>query len=449
MSRGLFGSLVRSESKAVGFSGDWQDAFAPPSRTGVPVTISTALQCTVALACTMAIASGVAMLPLKLYRPRADGGREEARDVRLFEMMDLAPNDWQTSVEFIETLVMHAVLAGDGIAFINRIDGEPRELIPLLPEHVQVEQEGDYSLTYWVSFADGSSVRLGRHDVLHLRGPSWNAYGGLPGVRLAREAIGLALATEETHARLHGNGARPGGLLSTEGKLDQESINRIREQWQQVQGGVANAMKTAILQGGLKWTPLAMSGVDSEHIATRKFQIEEVCRAMGVFPQMVGHSDKAATYASAEAFFLAHVIHTLSRWTRRMEKRFAVDLMTSAQRREGLYFKFSFQSLLRGDNKTRAEFYRALVMLGVMTRNEARAFEELNPIDGLDEPLVPLNMATQAERDALGDDVAEAVKAALIGHNGGPGLDLDDVSADVARAVKAAVAARVASGAGR
>ena len=407
---------------------------AAVSKTGVSVSADTALQSTTALACTQAIACGVAMLPFKLYRPLPNGGREEARTEHLYQLLDLAPNEWQTSVEFIETIVAHAVLCGDGYSFVNRINGEARELIPFVPSQVKTERAADYTLTYRVRLADGSELIVPRENMLHLRGPSWNTYSGMDAVRLAREAIGLSLATEETHARLHGQGARPGGVLSTDGNLNDAQLKLIREQWQQTQGGVANAMKTAILQGGLKWTPLAMSGVDGQHIETRRFQIEEICRAFGVFPQMVGHSDKTATYASAEQFFLAHVVHTLSRWTRRIEKRLTLDLMTPAQIKAGLYPKFSFQALLRGDNQTRAEFYTALVTLGIMTRNEARLLEEMNPLDGLDDPLVPLNMGTQAERDAIANDVAQTVKA-MIGHNGGPPLDQDDIAAVVASAI--------------
>ena len=410
------------------------DKVSGASKTGVTVNAETALQSTTGLACTQAIACGVAMLPCKLYRPLPNGGREEARDDPLFHLLDLAPNDWQTSVEFIETLVIHAVLCGNGYAFVNRINGEARELVPLLPGQIKSEQAADYRLTYRLRPAEGPEIIIPRANMLHLRGPSWNGFLGLDAVRLAREAIGLSLATEETHARLHSNGARPGGVLSTDGNLNEAQIKIVREQWQQTQGGVANAMKTAILQGGLKWTPLAMSGVDGQHIETRRFQIEEICRAFGVFPQMVGHADKTATYASAEQFFLAHVVHTLSRWTRRLEKRLIVDLMTPTQIKAGLYPKFSFQALLRGDNKTRAEFYTALITLGIMTRNEARLLEEMNPLDGLDDPLVPLNMGTQAERDAIAADVAGDLSK-MIGHNGGLPLDQDEIATIVTAAI--------------
>ena len=219
---------------------------------------------------------------------------------------------------------------------------------------------------------------------------------------MAREAIGLALATEETHARFHGNGARPGGILTSELPLKDDQVNRLREAWQQTQGGVANAMKTAILSGGLKYQQLMMTGVDAQHIETRKFQIEEVCRAFRVFPAMVGYSDKTATYASAEAFFAAHVRHSLLPWGERFEQATDRDCLSAAEIADGYYTALDYRQLLRGDAASRAAFYASGITNGWMTRNEARAEEDLNPLEGLDEPLKPLNMG--GGNDAAGND---------------------------------------------
>jgi len=237
--------------------------------------------------------------------------------------------------------------------------------------------------------------------VFHLRGPSWTGTAGLDALQVAREAVGLAIATEQTHAALHANGTQPGGVLSVKGSLDDAARARLKEAWAQYQGGLQNRFKTAVLDMDSTWTPLAMKGVDSEHLDTRRFQIEEICRDLKVFPQMVGYADKTATFASAEAFFLAHVIHTLAPWIENWEQSLARDLFPDE---DDIVAKFSLQGLLRGDNTARANFYASGITNGWLTRNEARRFEDLNPIDGLEEPLLPLNMATQAERSALQPD---------------------------------------------
>jgi HK97 family phage portal protein len=395
---GLFGAIARGiERRAVAFDDKWIAMLSGEggwrAKSGAVVNAENALKCTTALACTMALSCGVAMLPMKLRRAVANGGSEEEPGHPLAQLILHGPNDWQTWLEWVETLMIHAVLCEGGYSFINRVRGRVAELIPILPGRVRAEQSADWRLSYRVTLTSGEEISVPQRDMFHLRGPSWNSYSGLDATKLAREAIGLALATEETHARLHSNGARPGGILSTDKPLGAETVNQLRDEWGRVQGGLGNAWKTAILQGGLKWQALAMSGVDNQHIETRRFQIEEICRALGVFPQMVMHADKTATFASAEAFFLAHVIHSLSRWTTRIEKRIGKDLLTRDEREAGLYVKFSLQALLRGDNKTRAEFYKALILLGVMTRNEARLLEDMNPLEGLDEPLVPVSNA--------------------------------------------------------
>lgn len=409
--RGLVGSLLGGfrEAKAVVFETAFLNALRPASKSGASVNLTTALECTTVLACVQVIACGVAMLPLDIYRPLAGGGREIARDEGIWSFFSDQPNEWQTWPEWIETTLLHAVLCGDGVAFKNRglTNGPIRELIPLIPGTYSIERRDDHELLYHITLDQTRSLTVRRDDVFHLRGPSWNAYSGLDATQAAREAIGLALTAEEAHARLHSNGSRPGGVLATEQRLTQDQVNDLRAAWAQSQGGVANSMKTAILSGGLKFQPMSMTGVDAQHIETRRFQIEEICRAFGVYPAMIGHADKASTFASAEQFFLANVIYTLGRWTRRFEERVRVDLFSKAERRAGLFAKFSLQALLRGDAKTRAEFYTALITIGVLTRNEARALEDLNPLPGLDEPLLPLNMAGGPPPPALGETPPE------------------------------------------
>ena len=401
---GLFGSLatglLRRETKAADVSGlTWSALFGQQnSRAGVSVNVDSALKVSTVFACLRVLADGIAQVPLKLYRERADGSKELAKDHPAYRLLSRRPNEWMTSFEFRQVMMFHAVLLGNGCAYIGRIRGAPRELIPLVPGSFTIEQANDYTLTYRVTDLAGRTTVLPREDVFHLRGPSWTGTAGLDALQVAREAVGLAIATEQTHAALHANGTQPGGVLSVKGSLDDAARARLKEAWAQYQGGLQNRFKTAVLDMDSTWTPLAMKGVDSEHLDTRRFQIEEICRDLKVFPQMVGYADKTATFASAEAFFLAHVIHTLAPWIENWEQSLARDLFPDE---DDIAAKFSLQGLLRGDNTARANFYASGITNGWLTRNEARRFEDLNPIDGLEEPLLPLNMATQTERSAL------------------------------------------------
>lgn len=376
------------------------ELFAAGVKSGVTVNLDTALQTSVVLACTRVLAEGIAQLPLKLYQESADGrSRRPARADPRFDLLHAQPNEWQTSFEFREQLMTHAVLCGNGYALKNVVNGRLVELLPLEPQWVTVERAADWSLRYRIRprVADRGAApefTAAPDQVLHLRGPSWNGIRGLEIFRLAREAIGLAIATEEHHARMHARGARTPGIYSVEGVIKAEDFPKLRE-WIQAQvSGPDNAWKPIVLDRAGKWISQEIKGVDSEHLATRRFQIEEVCRGMRVFPQMVMQSDKTSTFASAGQFFLAHVIHSLGPWIERLEQRLNLSLLAPAERAAGLFFKLSVQGLLRGDATARGDFYQKGILSGWLARNEVRNWEELDAKDGLDEPLTPVNMTT-------------------------------------------------------
>ena len=357
------------------------------SKTGITVNWKTALQASTALACGRVIAEGIAQVPFKLFRERAGGGMDAARDQGLYELLYLRPNEWQTSFELREQIGLHLSFMGN--AYIYKVRGlrdEIVELLPFEPNLVTVKREG-WERKYEINTEKGQRVTVEARDMWHLRGLSWDGVSGLEGIKLAREAIGLSLAMEEHGARMFSNGAQPGGILSTDLMLKEDQVKVLRESWAERQGGTQNAYKTAILFGGLKWIPLAQTGVDSQHLEQRRLQVEEICRVFRVMPIMVGHADKTATYASAEQMFLAHVVHTLMPWYTRIEQSADVNLLSADDRASGLYTKFMAQALLRGASKERAEYFsRALGAGGSpawMTQNEVRALEELNPFDGV------------------------------------------------------------------
>lgn len=441
--RGLFGTLAdgarRVEAKATDASAlTWARLMGQEhsSKSGVAVNIDSALKVSTVFACLRVLANGIAQVPLKLYREAADGTKTVAKDHPVHQLIWRRPNAWMTSFEFRQMAMFHAVLGGTFVAYVGRVRDQPRELIPLVPGTFRLKQGTD-----WKVYAELDDRRvLESGELFILRGPMWSGAAGMNALELAREAIGLAIATEETHSALHANGAQPGGVLSVKGALDKDARERLRQSWQQHQAGMRNKFRTAVLDMDATWTALAATGVDNQHIETRKFQLEEICRDLGVFPQMVGHSDKTATFASAEAFFLAHVIHSLNPWVENWEQALALYLFPAE---DDLAAKFSMQGLLRGDNKTRAEFYASGIINGWLVRNEARRLEDLNPLPGLDEPLLPLNMGTQAERDALAKNITATVKSMMVGHNGGPPIDDDEIERKIGRVLSTANERRI------
>lgn len=349
--------------------------------TGRSITIDDALRVSTVFSICRVLGDGVAQVPLKLYRESADGkSRQPAKDHGLYHLLHRRPNEFQTSFEFRETMVMQLVLCGAFFAYkVRGLGNEIRELLPLEPGRVTVKQNADWTLTYTLRGKNGQEQEIPAADIWHVRGPSLNGWLALDCVQLAREALGLAIALEESHGRLHKNGAKTGGLISVDGKLSAEQYKDLRKWITENFEGSANAYRTAIMDNGAKWTPASMTGVDAEHLATRRNQVEELCRFWRVMPIMVGFSDKSVTYASAEQMFLAHVVHTLAPWYERLEQSIDCNLLTPQDAKNGVYAKFTEEGLLRGSLEVTKNYLLGLVNGGVMTPNEGRAKLDLNP----------------------------------------------------------------------
>ncbi len=364
------------------------------SKTGLSVTESSALRVSTVYACCRVLCEDVGKLPLKMMVESGEGKKKVAREHPLHKVLSRRPNQWQTSMEWRMTMLLHALMGKGGFSYISRRpSGEVLELIPMLPGSVKVSQDSDWNVSYEWSDGKGKTVRLPRENVHALHGLSWDGLRALEVVQQGKEAIGLAMASEETQARLHGQGARPGGIVSTPNKLTEQTVKNIKATFADGYTGVDNAFKTYVLDDGLEFKPWAMNGVDGQHLQTRKHQVEEICRFFRVFPSMIGFSDKASTYASAEAFFGAHVVHSLMPWIVLWEQAMSRDLLSEKEETEGYFLKFSFEGLLRGSVEQRASFYESAITRGCwMSRNEARRLEDLDPKPGLDELLVPLNM---------------------------------------------------------
>lgn len=357
------------------------------SKSGIVINAQRALEISVVLACVRVLAEGVAQVPWRLYR-ESDGRRTPATDHPLSRLISRAPNAWQSSFEFRETLMLHLVLCGNAFVFINRVGSrrEIAEMVIIDPGRMEVKRNSDWSLTYKVKGEDGKTQTFPAEAIWHLRGPSWNSWMGMDAVKLAREALGLSIALEESQSEMHRNGASPTGLLSVEGALSPEKYKFLAEWLDKYAPGGERAMKAMLLDMGAKFTPFRMSGVDAQHLESRKFQAEEACRPFRVLPIMIGLSgDKNATFASAEQMFLAHVTHTMMPWFVRIEMSGENNLLSDADRQQGLYLKFMAAGLLRGASKERSEYFKAALgsggAKGWMTQNEVRALEELDRSD--------------------------------------------------------------------
>jgi HK97 family phage portal protein len=359
------------------------------SIAGVTVTQKTALQVSTVLACVKVLADGCATPGLEVYRYKSDRTRERAENIPEYRLLARRPNEWQTSFEWRRMMTVHAALAGAGLSIKVRGDNRRvRELIPIPPGRWDVRQVSRYELRYrcWDDF--GLVGEFMPADVFVLNGVQWDWVNSLDAVFLARSAVGLAMATERSQASMHENGLRPSGVYSVEGNLTPEQHDRLSG-WIKNRSGPDKAGTPLIIDRSAKWTSTAVSGVDAQHLETRRFQVEEICRGYGVFPIMVGHSDKSSTFASTEAFFGAHVKHTLAPWHRAWTQRIDEMLLDGSG---PLFAEFDVRYLMSGSMKDRAMWARTMAEMGIYTRNELRDEEGKDPLPGLDEPLTPMNM---------------------------------------------------------
>ena len=357
------------------------------SKAGPSVNLQAAFRVSAALACMRAISQGCAQVPFKLIRDYEEAGlarKRAARDHVLYDLVTAKPNSWQTAFEFRETQALHACM-GNSYAYKGKYRGKVAELILLDPARVKPVQHADWSITYKVTGRDGVTEELAQDQIWHVRGPSWDGFMGLDTLSMAREAMGLSIALEQSQANLHANGVRPTGVYSVDGSLDERQYDKLNA-WIKKEAA-AGGGGTLILDRGAKWLSQTMTGVDAQHKEIRDQQVEEVCRFFGILPTVIGFTgDKANTYASAEAMFAAHRVQTLAPWWTRIQESADINLLTDDERKQGYYFKHIASGLLLATAKDQAEvFAKALGSGGSpawMTQDEVRELLELDPFGG-------------------------------------------------------------------
>ncbi len=364
--------------------------FGIPTQSGVGVDADSAMRFSAVYACVKVLAETVASLPLIVYQTRPDGGRDRAHTHPLFSVLHDNPNRWQTSFEWREMMMGHLVLRGN--AYSEMIDG-PRgfatELIPLHPDRVRVDVMPDHSLRYRHREVDTSERVILADRMFHLRGLSTNGITGISVIGMARESIGLGLATEGYGARLFSQAPRPSGVIEHPMKLTKEASARLQASFAEAHTGLNQHHKAAILDEGMKWHQIGMSADDAQFLETRKWQVREICRWFRMQPHKI--QDLAdSTFTNIETQQIEHIVDTIRPWLIRWEQRIQTDLML--QPREQFFVEFLVDAMLRGDTKTRFGAYATARQWGWFSVNDIRRLENLNPVDGGDTYLQPLNM---------------------------------------------------------
>ena len=348
------------------------------SNSGVDVDEESALKISTVYACVKVISETIASLPLNLLKELTNGDSEKAKQHPLYTILKDVPNSEMSSFTFREMLMTNLLLWGNAYALIKRNkNGEITELYPLKSKNMVVERDmTTNAIKYTYTNNRGITKTYSPKQIFHIPAFSFDGIIGVSPITYAREAMGLALATEEFGARFFGNGARPGGVLEHPGVL--KDPEKLRESWNKVYQGTANSHKVAVLEEGMKYHEIGMSPEDSQFLQTRSFQIAEICRIFRVPPHMVGDLSRS-TFSNIEHQSIDFVVHTIRPWLVRWEQAITRALL-SEEERTIYYAKFNVDGLMRGDFVTRMNGYAIARQNGWMSANEIRALENMNKI---------------------------------------------------------------------
>ena len=342
-------------------TGNTYSFFFGGSTSGKCVNERSAMQMTAVYSCVRILAEAVAGLPLHLYRYKEDGSKEKALSHPLYLLLHDEPNPEMSSFVFRETLMTHLLLWGNAYAQIIRNGrGEVIALYPLMPDRMAVDRDVNGQLYYeYTTSTDGaptvkgSIVRLKPSDVLHIPGLGFDGLVGYSPIAMAKNAIGLAIATEEYGSKFFANGAQPSGVLEHPETI--KDPQRVRDSWMSQFGGSANSNKIAVLEEGLKYTPISISPEQAQFLETRKFQINEIARIFRVPPHMVGDLEKSS-FSNIEQQSLEFVKYTLEPWLVRWEQSIQRTLFSSDEKKT-YFVRFNVEGLLRGDYASRMNGY--------------------------------------------------------------------------------------------
>jgi len=353
------------------------------SGAGIHVSPESSMRFSTVFACVKVISEDVAKLPLHLYRRRKDGGKERATDHPLSWLMNTRPNPWMSSFNFREMGTGHLALRGNSYSFIERgLGGAVSGLIPLHPDRVTVEQQPDYTLKYTHRRPGMDPKVFASDEVLHVCGMTLDGVSGLSPIAYQRDTVGLAMAASRFGSKVFANGAKMGGILSTPARFkDPRRADQLAKDFDEKTSG-ENAHGTVVLEEDMKWTKASMTSEDAQYLETRKFQRQEIAGIFRVPPHKIGDLERA-TFTNIEHQSMEYVQDCLMSYLVRWEQAMNYSLLT--EREQGkYYFEFLVDGLLRGDIASRYTAYQTAINDGIMSPNEVRAKENMNPRgDGL------------------------------------------------------------------
>ncbi len=379
-----------------------------PTYSGKRVTPETALSIAAVYAAVRIISESVAGLPFKVFEKLEDGkGRREATDHPIYRLIHRQANQEHTAHGMKISMNANALVRGNGYSEKIVKNGTTVELIPRMAETVTIERATPQSVVQY-RIADGPFKSVGRtvpfERMFHIPFFSLDGFIGRSVLDYGRQSIGTALALEHHAAAMMKNGGRPGGLILSDTKMSPEAQKNLLDSWNSGHGGPGNAGATGILQQGLKYQQITLPPEDLQLLESRQFSIQEIARLFRVPLHMLA-MDMKQPRANMEQSGIEFIVQTLGNSIAANEQSGNRDLFHNFEK-DRYFVEMNVDGLLRGDSKARAEAFSAGRNDGYLSVNDIRRMMNLNPIEGGDEYLRPLNMTavgSDADPEALPD----------------------------------------------
>ena len=350
------------------------------------VSKESSLRLSTVWSCVKVISETIASLPISLYEKDSNNKRYILFDNPLHTLVGEQPSSLYNSFSFFERVLVDLCLDGNFYAYIERNNGGlPTQIIPIQCDDVKVYVSPDGREVYYEIDQNETipypvSGKVSSDNMIHIKGLSTDGVMGKSPIQSAAESLGISLAIEKFAGSFFKNGASVGGILKHPGTLKPETAKRLRASWNETYSGSINAGKTAILEEGMEFFPRQIPNNQAQFLETRQYQISDICRIFRV-PNHLVNDLSNATYSNIEAQQIDFVVHTITPWIKRIEMALNQKLIPFRQKGTQ-YFKFNLTALLRGDSKSRADYYRTLVNIGVLSPDEVRAFEDMNSMGG-------------------------------------------------------------------
>jgi len=372
----------------------YRSAVGAAVLAGVNVTPESAMANSALSACVRLISGTEAKVPLWIYRRSKGESRTRERDHPLYRLLNLQANRWQSGYEFRRTMTAWVCLYGNAYAARPIVGANAGMLIPLHPNRVEVRQLGDGGLEYRVRSAQGTTQVLDASQIFHLRDLSLDGVLGLSRIEQARQGIGVALAAELHEAAFFGNGAQMGTVFTTDGSMTPKQRADIKAELKDTHTGPWKAHRPTVLEAGLKPVTAAQTNRNAQLSELRKLQVVEMARWYGVPPHMIGDVDGSTSWGTGiEQQVIGFMTFGMLDWYHMWKAAIGAQLLSRSEQDE-FYAEHVVDELLRGDFKTRMDGYGLAIDHGILSPDEVRAKENMNPrTDGQgDRYLRPANM---------------------------------------------------------